>query len=114
MTHPDKKEMTPEEREELLRKLFGWNLQEFNKESFDEYVQKLKEEHEDEYLGKAIELMMAGWTAEPIRKDLLIMSWYWRRPAKKGRSKGRLFLSTDQALNNLKKLQTPSPKGEQR
>jgi len=51
----------------------------------------------------AIELRLAGWTASlpsgPLDVER-VFAWQWRRPGPKG---GRLFLSTQQARNALRK-----------
>lgn len=53
----------------------------------------------------AIELRIAGWTASlpsgPLEVDR-VFAWQWRRPGPRG---GRLFLSTEQAINALRKMQ---------
>ncbi len=55
-------------------------------------------------MDKAIELWLAGWVSlTPHKCQQNIMSWYWRRPPIRKRKMGRLFLSTDQAFNALKK-----------
>ena len=55
----------------------------------------------------AIRLRIAGWTASlpsgPLQIDR-VFAWQWRRPGPRG---GRLFLSTDQAINALRREQTP-------
>lgn len=65
----------------------------------------LREEMDLEDLDQAMELWGAGWTSETPYKaqQIHIMSWYWRRPSKRKGSKGRLFLSTNQAYNAYKK-----------
>jgi len=98
-------ELTPEERKELSIKLFGPDGNQFNKEAFKELVARYREERRDEELGQAIELWLAGWKSEPVRQGSEIMSWYWRRPPKGKRKKGKLFLSTQQAINALHKEQ---------
>lgn len=64
---------------------------------------QLRAELEDKDFEKAIELWLAGWKSEPLRDGLPIMSWYWRRPPFGKRKHGRLFLSTDQAINHLRR-----------
>ncbi|MFK5923259.1 MAG: hypothetical protein QM496_13865 [Verrucomicrobiota bacterium] len=64
-----------------------------------------KEANEKE-MEKALELSSAGWTQEqhvchPFTKSVDVMSWYWRRPARRKGMKGRLFLSTNQAYNAM-------------
>lgn len=78
-----------------------------NHEALNRLSAHYQANQEDRDFEKAIELWMAGWTSEPIRPGLRIMSWYWRRPPIGKRPKGRLFLSTDQALNHLRKA-TPN------
>ncbi len=90
--------MTDSEREELARRLFGWNGEEPNHEEIAAYGREIAEAEEERYLGLALELWLEGWTAEPVRNGLPIMSWAWRRPGKRG---GRRFASTDQAYRNL-------------
>lgn len=48
-------------------------------------------------------LIAAGWIAEPLRADLEPWQWYWRAPKKRTWTKGRLYLSTQQAFNALQK-----------
>lgn len=70
-----------------------------------------KESNEAE-MEKALELSAAGWTPEiekqhtphPFTGNVDVMSWYWRRPARRKGSKGKKYLSTNQAWNALKKL----------
>ena len=55
----------------------------------------------------AIELRLAGWTASlpGIGLDVeRVFAWQWRRPGPRG---GRLFLSTEQAINALRKTTAP-------
>ena len=60
----------------------------------------------------AARLHAAGWTPEfpPVYADknrtCPLMSWYWRRPQKKGGKRpGVLFYSPTQALNSLNRSQ---------
>lgn len=60
---------------------------------------------------KALELSAAGWKAElhdhtphPYTGNVDVMSWYWRGPPIGNRKQGKLFLSTNQAYNALKKI----------
>jgi|ERR1700722_105270 len=96
--------LTPTQIEHLKRQALGVDgaCGVFDREAFAKLCAHYREEHEDEYLGKAIELWTAGWTSEtPHRGQAAqMMSWYWRRPGPRG---GRRFLSTDQALNALRK-----------
>jgi hypothetical protein len=66
---------------------------------FKSKVQQLNRDIED-----AIRLRIAGWTASLPGNPTLpidrVFSWQWRRPGPKG---GRLFLSTNQAINALRK-----------
>lgn len=53
----------------------------------------------------AIRLRLAGWTASLPNGPLdvqRVFAWQWRRPGPRG---GRLFLSTQQAINALRKEQ---------
>lgn len=65
-----------------------------------------EEEQNERDLGDAIELWMAGWTHEPVTPSSRIMSWYWRAPAKGKRPLGRRYLSTQQAVNALRRAKT--------
>lgn len=68
---------------------------------FKSKAQQLNRDIED-----AIELRLAGWTASMPSGELepeRVYSWQWRRPGPKG---GRLFLSTQQAINALRKPRT--------
>lgn len=67
---------------------------------FKSQVQCLNRNIED-----AIRLRLAGWTASLPGDGLKIdrvFAWQWRRPGPRG---GRLFLSTQQAINALRKEQ---------
>lgn len=97
--------MTNDERQRLQREIFGEDGKTFNKQALDRYANALRAEQRDKDFNKAIELWLAGWTSEPIRDGLEIMSWYWRRPPIGKRKFGRLFLSTDQALKHLRASQ---------
>jgi hypothetical protein len=74
----------------------------------DELAKSNQEESNQRELGSAIELWMAGWTHEPQTPNSPIMSWYWRAPAKGNRPKGRRFLSTQQAVNAMRRIRTRS------
>lgn len=63
--------------------------------------EKLKQELNEHDFWLAAALWKAGWSAEPLREGMDIMSYYWRRPPKRKGKKGRLFLSTNQAHNAL-------------
>lgn len=67
---------------------------------FKSQVEMLNRNIED-----AIRLRIAGWTASlpsgPLPIDR-VFAWQWRRPGPRG---GRLFLSTEQAINALRKEQ---------
>lgn len=52
---------------------------------------------------KAWELWMVGWTSHPVTPTSQVMSWYWRRSPRTRTRPGRLYLSTDQAYNAMKK-----------
>lgn len=75
-----------------------------SKEERDEWITEAAlrsaEASENNYLVMAGDLMLAGWHAEPLNPNDPMMSWRWRRPGPRG---GRLFLSTDQAFNALKR-----------
>lgn len=64
---------------------------------------KLHEEMNERDFKQAATLWKAGWKAESHHEGEDIMSYYWRRPPKRKGKKGRLFLSTNQAHNALKK-----------
>ena len=60
-------------------------------------------ERNERDMEQAIELWLAGWKSEKPSENSDIMSWYWRRPARRKGSKGMMFLSTQQAFNAMKK-----------
>lgn len=60
---------------------------------------------DDEAMGQAYELWMAGWKNEPVTPNSQAMSWYWRRPPRRKGSKGMLFLSTNQAFMHMRRSQ---------
>lgn len=63
-----------------------------------------REEMNENDLDLAMELWAAGWSSETLSGTQAdIFSWYWRRPPIGKRPKGRLFLSTNQAINALRK-----------
>ena len=80
---------------------------------FKSKVQSLNRNIED-----AIRLRLAGWTASlptgPANGPRLttpldierVFAWQWRRPGPRG---GRLFLSTAQAINQLRRETSPEP-----
>lgn len=55
------------------------------------------EESESLDLDQAMELWAAGWKSESVTPNSQVMSWYWRSPPKRKGSKGRQYLSTNQA-----------------
>lgn len=56
-------------------------------------------------------LIMAGWKWElPAISDPDIFQWYWRRPPRRKGSKGRKYLSTNQAYSALMREQSRSTK----
>jgi hypothetical protein len=67
----------------------------------------------DAEMEKALVLSEAGWTPvldeahtpHPFTGSVDVMSWYWRRPPLGRKKVGRLFDSTNQAFNALKKEQ---------
>ena len=61
------------------------------------------EQCDENAMEQAIELWLNGWTSHPVTKTSMVMSWYWRRPAKPPRKVGRLFLSTNQAWMALRR-----------
>lgn len=79
-----------------------------SKEDFDEFVEeagkRCAKDIEDGQLEKAGDLLLAGWSPEPVYPDGPMLGWKWRRPGKRG---GRLFHSTDQAFNHLTLKATP-------
>jgi hypothetical protein len=93
--------MTPDERENLRQRVFSGDK--VDEEALRKLAEDYREEAREKDLGKAIELWMAEWRSYPQADKAEIMSWYWRRPPKPGRKKGRLFTSTDQAYRALRK-----------
>ncbi len=64
--------------------------------------ENIRREMNERDFAQAMDLWAAGWKAErPHQPQEDIMSWYWRRPGKRKGTKGRLFLSTNQAHNAL-------------
>ena len=62
-------------------------------------------EHKLQYMAKADDLFAAGWSPVWNQTGAApdLMSWYWRRPPVGRRKHGRLFKSTDQAWNALRR-----------
>jgi hypothetical protein len=52
---------------------------------------------------EARELIAAGWRPEPLHADDMVYQWRWRRPSRRAGKPGRLFLSTTQAFNAMKR-----------
>ena len=79
------------------------------KDVFDMILFKSKVQCLNRNIEDAIRLRVAGWTASlptgPLEIDR-VFSWQWRRPGPRG---GRLFLSTEQAINALRKEQPNAP-----
>lgn len=48
-------------------------------------------------------LLKADWKFVVDDRDLELWQWQWRRPPRRRGSKGRLFLSTNQAYNALQR-----------
>ena len=97
-------ELNEEQRQKIRSRIFGADGSSFDKEQLEIYAAQLQAEHNDVYLGAAIELMLAGWTMteSPFPKGD-IMGFYWRRPVRPGTRdrKGKMFRSTDQAYKAL-------------
>ncbi len=82
-----------------------------DREMFDLLARASYQESEKKDMEQALELSAAGWQAEiqphhtphPFTGNVSVMSWYWRRPSKRKGKPGRLFLSTNQAFNALKR-----------
>ncbi len=77
-----------------------------DRKKLDIAIAEYVKEHDREYMIKAEELINAGWSFEFIEGEQgksqaeRVMAWYWRKPGPRG---GRRFLSTDQALNHLRR-----------
>lgn len=73
--------------------------------SLDEWMahkEQAKHESRMNALPQVDALMAAGWKWElPAVQDSEPWQWYWRRPPRRKGSKGRLFLSTNQAYQAL-------------
>jgi len=97
--------MTPEEREEMKRRIFNADGS-CNHAALRIEAERGRQEQNEADFAQAAALWKAGWTAETphsYQKD--IMSYYWRRPGKRKGKKGRLFLSTNQAFNALRHVE---------
>src|SRR5512144_492155 len=92
--------MTNEEHDEAHKKMFRADGT-VDREALKFYSDKIRAEQNDRDFGLAIELWQMGWKSEPLRPGLAIMSWYWRRPPRGNRKRGRLFYSTDQAYSHM-------------
>ncbi len=97
--------LSDEERRIISARIFGPTNNAFDREQLEIYAAKLEAEHHEQYLGYAIELMLAGWTMtdSPYPKGD-VMGFFWRRPKRHGSKdrKGKLYRSTDQAINALR------------
>ena len=81
--------------------------------SFDEWIaykEQIKHEGRMSTLPHVDALMAADWRWELPQSvsDPEPFQWYWRRPPRRKGSKGRLFLSTNQAFNALRREQGSS------
>ncbi|MEM6911068.1 MAG: hypothetical protein AAF555_05740 [Verrucomicrobiota bacterium] len=66
------------------------------------------EQSEMAALEQAMDLWGAGWTSEdPMPTQNEVWQWYWRRPPRGKRKKGKRFLSTNQAWNALQRELKP-------
>ena len=88
--------------EEFHKAMFA-SLEEGDRSLLELSAAASREECDEAAMAQAIELWMAGWTSEVPRGTGMVMSWYWRAPAKPGRKVGRRYLSTNQAWNKLKR-----------
>ena len=87
-----------------------------DREKLDIAARASHKESNDAEMEKALELSAAGWTPEiekhhtphPLTGNVDVMSWYWRRPARRKGQKGRRYLSTNQAWNALNREQNAS------
>ncbi len=72
----------------------------------EQWQQKMDEQRKEMREGcqhQVDALLEAGWRFEPVNADSEPWQWYWRRPPRKRNSKGKLYLSTNQAYNALTK-----------
>lgn len=99
------KTLSDADRAKIHARIFGKDGNDFDREQLEIYAAQLRAEHNDVYLGYAIELMLAGWTMNesPYPKGA-VMGFYWRRPKREGTRdrKGKLFRSTDQAYRAMR------------
>ena len=76
----------------------------FNSPEFQQLVKQYKHEAWVETMKEVDALLLANWKFElPQTRDPEPFQWYWRSPPKENRKKGRLYLSTTQAFNAMKK-----------
>ena len=95
---------------ELMTRIFAEDGT-IDREMLDIAAREGHKQRNDADMEKALELSAAGWTPElepqhtphPFTGCVDVMSWYWRRPPRRKGSKGRRYLSTNQAWNALKK-----------
>lgn len=93
---------------EDLRAAVFKGLDEGSMDLFRLAVRANREQMNEADLDQAIELWLAGWTSEtPHQTQTDIFSWYWRSPPKR-KGKGRRYLSTQQALNALRRQKSAS------
>lgn len=75
-------------------------------EEWTALIEQSKHEGRMEAMPQVDALMAAGWKFEiPSQSGTEPWQWYWRRPPRRKGTKGRLFLSTNQAFNALKREQ---------
>ena len=72
-----------------------------------EWIEENKQKSHHQYANEAWELIRNGWRFEIPSGDYDYEAWQWcwRSPPKRKGSNGRLYLSTNQALNALRKSQ---------
>ena len=63
-----------------------------------------RQESNDNAMPQVRALLAAGWKYElPGDGDYDVWQWYWRSPPKRAGTRGRQYLSTNQAYNAMKR-----------
>lgn len=77
-----------------------------DKETFKRLCKQVQDDQTREDMIQVRALLQAGWKYElPGDGDYDPYQWYWRAPPKRANSRGRKYLSTNQAFNAMRKAQ---------
>jgi hypothetical protein len=89
----------------VMREEFETNSRFMSDPLFDIAVEHSRKSCENWDFAQATDLWLAGWTSEAQSSNSQVMSWYWRRPARRKNIPGRRYLSTNQAWMAMRREQ---------